>query len=65
MTAPRTFSTLTKDCAFHLLNAERALSLAADAAPSPDLAEFTSRQARNVKQLRQIMPSVRDKARRS
>lgn len=65
MTAPRNFSTYTKDAGYFVLQAERALSLAADAAPSPDLAEFTSGQARNLKQLRRVLPAVRDKARRS
>jgi hypothetical protein len=65
VTAPRTFSTFTKDAEFHLLNAERALQLASREAPSTGLQRFTAKQEGNLRQLRRVLPSVRDKARRS
>jgi hypothetical protein len=65
VTPPRTFSTLTKDAEFHIWNAEKALKLASREAPSTGLQRFTERQEGNLRMLRRVLPSVRDKARRS
>lgn len=65
MTAPRDFSDYVRSAEFHALNLEKALSLASDKAPSTGLERFTAKQSGNVAQLRKVLPSVRDKARRS
>ena len=65
MTAPRNFAAFTKDCEFHLLQAERSLKLASREAPSTGLQRFTSKQEGNLRTLRRVLPSVRDAARRS
>ena len=65
MTAPRDFSDYLRSAEFHALNLEKSLALASDKAPSTGLERFTSKQSDNVKQLRRVLPSVREKARRS